>query len=116
MNTKRSCFLILSAACFASTLFSGLSATAKPKIADDNYFLAAPGDNGFIVKGNRYYWPDLGGDTPPAWRSTSELRLVKTGVVLLNNKYFCAQSSFMKVTKNKPGVIMAKCTKNGWKF
>jgi hypothetical protein len=115
INTMKFHTLLISATCFLATLCSGLSATAKPKIADDGYFHAAPSDNGFIVKGNRYYWPDPGENTPPAWRSTSELRQVKTGVILVGNQYFCAQSAYRKITKNKTGVIIAQCTKNGWK-
>jgi hypothetical protein len=114
VNTKRSCFLILSAACFAATLSYGLSATAKPKIADGNYFHAAPGDWGFTVKGNRYHWLEMGTDAPPTWRSTSELKQVKSGVILVGSKYFCSQSSWEKLPKKPKRITIAECTSSGW--
>jgi hypothetical protein len=92
----------------------GVPAEAKPRIADDSYFYSAPGDYGFVVKGNRYYWIELGDNTPPAWRSTSELRQVKAGVILAGNKYFCSLNSLEKIRKKKPSFTIANCTRNGW--
>ncbi len=99
---------VVLASIFLLSFFSCLPAVAKPKIKDGKYFSASPGDYGFVVKNNRYYWPGLTEPDSP-WKPTSELRQVRAGVVSIGSGYFCLENALPNRS------ISYSCTRNGWK-
>jgi hypothetical protein len=114
MNNLRFSLLIVVAACLTNNVFSCNPAIAKPKILDDSYYHAYPGDWGFVVKNNRYYWPGMG-DTPDSpLKPTAELKQLKSGAISIGSNYFCSIKSLNKQLKKNPKAVTANCTRDGW--
>jgi hypothetical protein len=91
--------LLFSTAANAATIFNGI------------YFQSPPvGDYEVMeVRGNRFRFVTEGSDpTDPVdpWKKNSKLKLVKKGVILYKNTYFCSRSVYP---------TSKYCTRNGGK-
>jgi hypothetical protein len=77
---------------------------ATPKIAEGRYWVGAT-DQGLEVQGSQYRYDDEMGVKP--WRSISELKSIKYGVVFDGNAYWCLSTL-------APKTAAIACSAKGW--
>jgi hypothetical protein len=95
-------FLLLLANCADVT---ASPSSSPPKISEGIYWVGET-DMGLRIKGGRYQLYDAGGEGQ--WKSISELKYVKNGVVFDGKTYWCLS------TLPEPRNIRAVCSANGW--